>query len=162
MGRKNPDHQKFGANLAPRIANRKALHDYFIDARLECGVMLVGSEVKSLRLGKAQLQEAYAAVERGELFLFQCHVDPYDKANYMNHDPLRVKKLLAHKKEIAKLADASKTKGVTLVPLALYFKDGRVKVEIAVARGKRQEDKRRSIKEKEMTQDIRRAMTTRH
>ena len=161
MARKNPNHEKFGANLAPRIANRKALHDYFIDARLECGVSLVGSEVKSLRLGKAQLQEAYATVEKGELFLYQFHVDPYDKANYMNHDPLRVKKLLAHKKEIAKLADALKTRGVTLVPLSVYFKDGRVKVEVAVARGKRQEDKRRSIKEKEMKQEVRRAMTQR-
>ena len=149
------------ANLSPRIANRKALHDFFIDARLECGIVLVGSEVKSLRLGKAQLQEAFARVDQGELVLYQCHIDPYDKANYMNHDPLRERKLLAHKKEIEKLAAATRDRGVTLIPLAVYFKDGRVKVEIAVARGKRQEDKRRSIKEKEMKQDLRRAMSKR-
>ncbi len=148
-------------NVAPRINNRRALHDYFIDAKLECGIVLVGSEVKSLRLGKAQLQEAFARVERGELILYQCHIDPYEKSNLMNHEPLRERKLLAHKKEIEKLADATRDRGVTLIPLALYFKDGRAKVEIAVARGKRQEDKRRSIKEKEMKQDVRRAMTKR-
>ena len=92
MARKDGNH-KSGANLSPRIANRKALHDYHIDAKLECGIVLKGSEVKSLRLGKAQLQEAYAAVEKGELVLHQCHVDPYDKANVLNHEPLRPKKL---------------------------------------------------------------------
>lgn len=160
MARK--DGNKESANVSPRINNRKALHDYFIDSKLECGISLVGSEVKSLRQGKAQLQEAYAAVERGQLFLFQCHIDPYEKANLMNHEPLRQRRLLAHKREIAKLADACKDRGVTLVPLALYFKDGRVKVELAVARGKKYEDKRASIKKKEMEQDIRRAMSHRH
>jgi SsrA-binding protein len=164
MTRRDPNGKKIrreSANLAPRIANRKALHDFFIDARLECGIVLVGSEVKSLRLGKAQLQEAFARSSGGNWFLYQCHIDPYDKANYMNHEPLRERKLLAHKKEIEKLAAATRDRGVTLIPLALYFKDGRAKVEIAVGRGKRQEDKRRSIKEKEMKQDIRRAMTRR-
>jgi SsrA-binding protein len=153
--------KKSGPNLSPRIANRKALHDYFIDAKLECGIVLLGSEVKSLRLGKAQLQEAYAAVEKRQLSLFQCHIDPYDKANLMNHEPLRVRRLLAHRTEIEKLEAATKDRGVTLIPLAIYFKEGRVKVEIAVARGKRHEDKRRSIKEKEMKKDIRRAMSHR-
>jgi SsrA-binding protein len=162
MARKEgSNHKKGAANLEPRIANRKALHDFFIDARLECGIVLLGSEVKSLRLGKAQLQQAFARVDRGELFLFQCHIDPYDKANIANHLPLRDRKLLAHKREIAKLETASKVRGVTLVPLAIYFKDGRVKVEIAVGRGKRTEDKRQSIKEKEMKQDIRRATSQR-
>jgi SsrA-binding protein len=160
MARKDGNN-KSGANLSPRIANRKALHDYFIDAKLECGIVLKGSEVKSLRLGKAQLQEAYAAVEKGELVLHQCHVDPYDKANILNHEPLRPKKLLAHKKEIEKLETATKDKGVTLIPLAMYFKDGRVKVEIAVARGRRYQDKRQSIKEKEMKKDMRRATSHR-
>jgi len=159
MARK--DANKHAANLAPRIANRKALHDYFIDARLECGIALQGSEVKSLRLGKAQLQEAYARVEGGQLVLHQCHIDPYEQANVMNHEPLRERRLLAHRREIKKLADATRDQGVTLIPLALYFKEGRVKVEIAVARGKRHEDKRRSIKEKEIKQDMRRAMTRR-
>ncbi|MDB5296884.1 MAG: SsrA-binding protein [Phycisphaerales bacterium] len=153
--------RKRAANMEPRIANRKATHDYFIDSKLECGIVLVGSEVKSLRLGKAQLQEAFARVEKGELILHQCHIDQYEKSNLMNHVPLRERKLLAHKREIAKLAEATKDHGVTLVPLAVYFKDGRVKVEIGVGRGKRQEDKRRSIKEKEMKQDVRRAMTRR-
>ena len=150
------------ANLSPRISNRKALHDYFIDSKLECGIVLQGSEVKSLRMGKAQLQEAFARIEKGELILHQCHIEQYEKANIMNHVPLRERKLLAHKREIAKLETATQNHGVTLVPLAMYFKDGRVKVEIAVARGKRQEDKRQSIKEKEMKRDVRRAMTQRH
>jgi len=149
------------AHHTPRIVNRKALHDYFIDSRLECGIVLVGSEVKSLRAGQAQLQEAFARIERGELILHQCHIDPYDKSNQLNHLPLRERKLLAHKREIAKLLEATKDRGVTLIPLALYFKDGRVKVELAVARGKHREDKRASIKEKEMKRDVRRAMTTR-
>lgn len=153
--------RKPNRNLEPRIQNRRAQHDYFIDWKLECGIALFGSEVKSLRQGKAQLREAYAAVERGQLILFQCHIDPYLHANLMNHIPLRERRLLAHKREIAKLADASKLRGVTLIPLEMYFKDGRVKVTIAVARGKRMEDKRAAIKEKELTQDIRRAMTTR-
>ncbi|HEX8912213.1 MAG TPA: SsrA-binding protein SmpB [Humisphaera sp.] len=159
MARK--DANKHAANLAPRINNRKALHDYFIDARLECGIALQGSEVKSLRLGKAQLQESYARIEKGQLVLYQCHIDQYEQANLMNHIPLRERRLLAHRREIKKLELATQDPGVTLVPLALYFKDGRVKVEIAVARGKRREDKRRSIKEKEMKQDVRRAMTRR-
>jgi len=161
MAAKGTKGTKGKANLSPRIENRRAWHDYFIEAKLECGIVLKGTEVKSLRLGKAQLQEAFARVEKGELILHQCHIDPYEKSNQMNHEPLRERKLLAHKKEIEKLAAATRDRGVTLIPLALYFKDGRAKVEIAVARGKRQEDKRRSIKEKEMKQDIRRAMTRR-
>jgi SsrA-binding protein len=148
-------------NLAPRIANRRALHDFEISARMECGIVLTGSEVKSLRLGQAQLQEAFARVEKGELILHQCHIDPYDKANQQNHLPLRERKLLVHRREINKLIEATRDPGVTLIPLAVYFKDGRVKVELAVGRGRRREDKRRSIKEKEIKKDIRRAMTRR-
>jgi SsrA-binding protein len=156
-----PMSRKNAANLSPRIANRKAVHDYFIESKLECGIVLVGSEVKALRAGNAQLAEAYARIERGELILHQCHIDPYEQANLMNHIPVRPRKLLAHKREIKKLAEITKDHGVTLVPLALYFKNGRAKVELAVGRGKRREDKRASIKEKEMKRDLRRVMTRR-
>ncbi len=150
------------ANLSPRITNRRALHEYFIAAKIECGIMLVGSEVKSLRLGRAQLNEAFAHVEHGELILHGCHIDPYDKASLVNnHEPLRDRKLLAHKREIKKLLDESAERGVTLVPLSIYFKDGRAKLELGVGRGKQSHDKRASIKKKEMDREVRRAMTQR-
>jgi len=148
------------ANVAPRIANRRALHDYFIEAKLECGVALMGSEVKSLRDGKGQLQESFARIEAGQLMLYGCHIDPYAPATKFNHEPLRPRRLLAHKREIRKLEQALKTKGLTLIPLALYFKDGRVKVEIGVARGKQQHDKRDAIRKKEQDRELRR-MTAR-
>ena len=147
---------------SPRITNRRALQDYFISAKIECGIVLVGSEVKSLRLGRAQLNEAFARVEHGELFLHGCHIDPYEKAaSVYNHEPLRDRKLLVHKREIKKLVDESAERGVTLVPLSIYFKDGRAKLELGVGRGKRQHDKRESIKKKEIDREVRRAMTQR-
>ncbi len=150
------------ANVSPRIENRRALHEYFIDAKLECGIALVGSEVKSLRAGKAQLQDAYAKILNGELFLVGAHIDPYEKAALAyNHEPRRDRKLLVHKRELKKLVGESAERGTTLVPLAIYFKGGRAKVEIGVARGKQQHDKRASIKKKEMDREIRRAMTQR-
>jgi SsrA-binding protein len=142
---------------APRIANRKALHDYFITAKLECGIELVGSEVKSLRNGRAQLQDAWAAVENNELMLHGAHIDPYDQASRYNHLPTRDRKLLAHRREIRKLAGETAVKGVTLIPLAMYFKDGIVKVEIGVAKGKQQHDKREAIKQKERDRELRQA-----
>lgn len=145
----------------PRISNRRALHDYFIEAKLECGIALMGSEVKSLRAGKGQLQEAFARIERGELILHQAHIDPYAPATKFNHDPLRERKLLAHKREIRKLEQATQQKGVTLIPLAMYFKDGRVKVEIGVAKGKQQHDKRDTIRKKEQDRELRRIMSRR-
>jgi SsrA-binding protein len=149
-------------NLSPRIENRKAWHEYFIEAKLECGIALLGSEVKALRDGKATLQDAYAAVERGQLILFQCHIDPYTKAAIAdNHEPTRPRKLLAHRREIKKLDDATQQKGTTIIPLAIYFKDGRAKVEIGVARGKQHHDKRDAIRKKEMDREVRRAMTHR-
>jgi SsrA-binding protein len=145
-------------NLAPRIENRRAFHDYFISAKLECGIALVGSEVKSLREGKAQLNEAFAKVERGELVLHNAHIDPYTKAAIVyNHEPRRERKLLAKKREIRKLESESQVRGVTLIPLAIYFKNGRAKVEIGVARGKQQHDKRETIKQKEAERELRRA-----
>ena len=149
-------------NVSPRINNRRALHEFFIDAKLECGIALVGSEVKSLRAGKAQLQDAYAKILHGELFLMGAHIDPYEKAALTyNHEPRRDRKLLVHRREIKKLAGEADQRGVTLIPLAIYFKGGRAKVEIGVARGKQQHDKRDTIKKKEMDRDLRRAMSQR-
>ena len=102
-------------NMAPRISNRRALHQYFIEARIECGIVLVGSEVKSLRNGKASLQEAFARVDNGELILYACHIDPYDQASYLNHLPTRERKLLVHRREIKKLQDMTATAGPAAV-----------------------------------------------
>src|SRR5437588_2954252 len=153
--------RKDNPNLSPRINNRRALHEYFISAKLECGMAWLGSEVKSLRLGKAQLQEAYARIENGELVLHGCHIDPYEKAANANHDPLRERKLLVHKRELKKLADETRERGTTLIPLAIYFKDGRAKLELGVARGKHHHDKRQAIKKKEMDREMRKAMSQR-
>jgi len=150
---------KPNANVAPRINNRRALHDYFITAKLECGIALMGSEVKSLRAGKAQLQEAFARIDGGQLVLHQCHIDPYVQAGKYNHEPLRERRLLAHKREIKRLALEMRERATTLIPLAIYFKDGRAKVEIGVAHGKQQHDKRQSIKKREMDREIRKAMS---
>lgn len=149
------------ANDAPRIENRRAFHEYFIEQKLECGIALVGSEVKSLRAGKAQLQQAYARVEKGELILHGCHIDPYEQAAGLGHEPVRPRKLLAHRREIHKLEAATQQRGTTLIPLAIYFKDGRAKVEIGVARGKQHHDKRQAIKKKEMDREVRKAMSQR-
>ena len=149
------------ANMSPRIANRRALHEFFIESKLECGIALMGSEVKSLRAGKGQLQESFARIENGQLVLHGCHIDPYAPATKFNHDPLRQRRLLVHKREIRKLEQALKTKGTTLIPLALYFKDGRVKVEIGVGRGKQQHDKRDAIRKKEQDRELRRVMSRR-
>jgi SsrA-binding protein len=146
----------------PRINNRRALHDYFIDARIECGMSLLGTEVKSLREGKAQLHDAFARIENNRLVLHKCHIDPYTKSAIVyNHDPIRERVLLVHKSEIKKLAAASDERGVTLIPLAIYFKDGRAKLELGVARGKKQHDKRETIKRKEADRELRRVMTHR-
>ncbi|HEX3355373.1 MAG TPA: SsrA-binding protein SmpB [Tepidisphaeraceae bacterium] len=144
-------------NFNPRINNRRATHDYFIEAKIECGMVLVGSEVKSLRMGRATLQESFARIERGELILHGCHIDPYEKAaSVNNHEPLRERKLLVHKRELKRLVDATKVKGTTLIPLAIYFKEGRAKLELGVARGKQAHDKRATIKKKEQDRELRR------
>ena len=155
-------HKAKGQQDGPRINNRRATHDYFITAKVECGIALLGSEVKSLRDGKAQLQESYARIENGELYLHGAHIDPYSKAALAyNHDPRRPRKLLAHRREIKKLENEMGVKGTTLIPLAIYFKGGRAKVEIGVGHGKQQHDKRDAIRKKEMDRDLRRAMTHR-
>jgi SsrA-binding protein len=149
-------------SLEPRINNRRALHDYFIEAKVECGMALLGTEVKSLREGKAQLNDSFARVEGNKLVLHNCHIDPYTKSAIVyNHDPVRERILLVHKRELKKLSGESSERGVTLIPLAIYFKDGRAKLELGVAKGKKQHDKRETIKQKEMDRELRRVMTHR-
>jgi SsrA-binding protein len=147
-------------NFAPRITNRRAMHEYFITAKIECGLALLGSEVKSLRWGRCQLSESFARIENGELILHGCHIDPYEKAA-IGHDPLRDRKLLVHKRELNRLESETAERGTTLIPLSIYFKDGRAKLELGVARGKHRHDKREAIKRKEQDREARRAMTHR-
>ena len=136
------------------IANtKKAYHDFFIDETYECGIALHGTEVKSMRMGKCSIKEAFVRIEDGEVFVYGMHVSPYEKGNIFNKDPLRVKKLLLHKYEINKLLGKIKEKGYTLVPLQVYFKDGKVKVEIGLARGKKLYDKREAIAKKDQRRE---------
>ena len=133
--------------------NKKAFHDYFIEDTYEAGIALAGTEVKSLRSGKCSIKEAFVRIEDGEVFVYGMHVSPYEKGNIFNKDPLRVKKLLLHKYEINKLLGKIKEKGYTLVPLQVYFKDGKVKVEIGLARGKKLYDKREAIAKKDQRRE---------
>jgi SsrA-binding protein len=147
---------------SPRIENRKALHDYFIEDKLECGIELLGSEVKSLRLGLAQIAEAFCDIQGRNLYLQNAHIEPYaQSAIVYNHAPKRPRRLLAHRREIVKLQDQTEGTGMTIVPLAIYFKDGRAKVEIGIARGKKAFDKRATIRKKEADRELRRVMTKR-
>jgi SsrA-binding protein len=139
------------------IQNRKARHDYFVVDSFECGIVLAGSEVKSIREGKANLQDSYARVQDGEVWLHGMHILPYPFSR-MELEPVRPRKLLLHRKEIDEIARATAEKGVTLVPLRVYFKDGRAKVELAVARGKRSYDKRRVLAERDARRETERAL----
>ena len=141
--------------------NRKARHDYFIHETYEAGIELFGTEVKSLRAGRANLKDAYGAVKKGELFIEGMHISPYEQGNIFNRDPLRPKKLLMHKSEILKLFGKTREKGFTLVPLRVYFKRGRAKMEIALASGKHTFDKRRTLADKEMKRDVERELKER-
>ena len=134
--------------------NRKARHDYFIEDTYECGIVLQGTEVKSIRKGSLNLKDSYAQVKNGELFLHGMHISPYEQGNIYNHDPFRTRKLLAHAREIRKLNALSQADGYSLVPLSVYFKDGKVKVELAVAKGKKLYDKRASIAERDADRDM--------
>lgn len=147
---KGKESQKLIAN------NKKAYHDFFIDETYECGIALHGTEVKSMRMGKCSIKEAFVRIEDGEVFVYGMHVSPYEKGNIFNKDPLRVKKLLLHKYEINKLLGKIKEKGYTLVPLQVYFKDGKVKVEIGLARGKKLYDKRQDIAKKDQRREAER------
>ncbi len=151
--------KKSEGTLAPRIFNRRATFDYFILDRMECGVELVGSEVKSIRLGHVQLGQSFARIRGDEVFMFGCHVDEYEKANQFNHDATRTRKLLLHKREIRRLEQRlKKEQNCTLIPLAMYFKRGFVKVELAIAKGKQAHDKRAAIKEKDDKRAMQRAV----
>ncbi|MBU0517515.1 SsrA-binding protein SmpB [bacterium] len=138
--------------------NRKAFRDYHITDRLEAGIALLGSEVKSLRMGKANLKDAYATIVKDEVFLQHLHIGPYDKATIYNHDPLRTRKLLLKKREIKKLSMATLEKGLTIIPLSLYWKGNLVKVELALARGKRMYDKRDAIAKRDQARELDRVM----
>ena len=142
--------------------NKKARHDYHIDATYEAGIVLVGTEVKSLRAGRASLVDAFAQFRDGELYLHGLHIPEYAQGTWTNHAPRRVRKLLLHRDELAKLERKSKETGYALIPLALYFKDGYAKVEIAQARGKKAYDKRSTIAERDAKRDIARAMGQQH
>ncbi|HET6567474.1 MAG TPA: SsrA-binding protein SmpB [Rhodothermales bacterium] len=130
-------------------SNRKARHEYHIDETLEAGVVLQGTEVKALRDGRANLQDAYCVVGGGEMVMMNCHISPYSHGNLFNHDPMRPRKLLLHRKEIERWGKAAAQKGYTIIPLSLYLKNGRVKVEIGLARGKKLYDKRQDIAERD-------------
>ena len=136
--------------------NKKAYHDFFIEETFEAGIALVGTEVKSLRQGQCSIKEAFIRVEKGEVYIYQMHVAPYEKGNIFNRDPLRIRKLLLHKSEINRLIGQQKMKGYTIVPLSVYFKDSRVKLEIGLARGKKLYDKREDIAKKDAAREAQR------
>jgi len=150
-----------GKDSGEKVAatNRKAFYDYHIEEKFEAGIVLKGTEVKSLRAGQVNLKDSYASVDHGEMMLHNCHISPYSHGNLMNHDPLRPRKLLLHRKEINKLLGQIQQKGLTVVPLRIYFSErGLVKVELALAKGKKQYDRRESVKEREAGREVQRAM----
>ena len=148
-------------DIVPVARTKRARHDYEILETWEAGLMLSGTEVKSLRDGRAQITDAYAVVKDGELWLLNAHIAPYAQGNIWNHDPLRTRKLLLHRKEILKLIGQVERKGLTLVALELYFKRGRAKVRIGLARGKKLHDKRADLKERDDMRDVQRALKVR-
>ena len=152
---------KQNATIKIVCENRKARHDFFIHETFETGLELKGTEVKSLRAGKANLKDSYAFIKNGEVFVEHMHISPYEQGNIFNHDPLRVRRLLMHKAEIVKLFSQTREKGFTLVPLKIYFKHGRAKLELALASGKHNYDKRADLQAKAAKRDIERALKDR-
>ena len=142
--------------IKPVSQNRKARHDYFIEQTYEAGIVLTGTEVKSVRQGKVNLRDSYAYIKDSEVFISGMHISPYEQGNIYNADPLRDRKLLLHKYEINKLIGYTQQKGLTLVPFQVYFKNGKVKIELAVARGKKLYDKRRDVAERDAKREIER------
>ena len=142
--------------------NKKAYHDYFVDEKYETGLVLHGTEVKSLRMGQCSIKEAFVRIENGEVWIYGMHISPYEKGNIFNKDPMRPKKLLMHKKEINKLLGKIKEKGFTLVPLQVYFKDGRAKLEIGLCRGKKMYDKRADIAKRDIQREAEREFKIRN
>ena len=146
-----------GTNNFKLVANnKKAYHDYFIDDKYETGIELYGTEVKSIRMGKCSIKEAFVRIENGQVYIYGMHISPYEKGNIFNKDPLRQRKLLMHRREIDKLLSKIKEKGFTLVPLQVYFKGSLVKVEIGLARGKKLYDKRDDIAKKDQRREVER------
>jgi len=137
--------------------NKKAYHDYFIEEKYEAGIELVGTEVKSMRMGKCSIKESFIRIDKGELFIYGMHVSPYEKGNIFNKDPLRPRRLLMHRKEIVKLEGKIAERGYTLVPLQVYFKEALIKVEIGLAKGKKLYDKRADIAKKDMRREAERS-----
>lgn len=154
MGKKNE-------GIKPVCENRKARHDFFIHETFEAGLELQGTEVKSLRAGKANLKDSYCTIKNNEIFVEHMHVSPYEQGNIFNHDPVRKRKLLMHKAEIVKLFAKTREKGYTLVPLKIYFKRGKAKLELALASGKHNYDKRRALADKAVKRDVERALRDR-
>ena len=144
--------------IKPMAQNKKAFHDYFVEERIECGMELKGTEVKSMRQGRMNLKESFAIVKEGEVLVCGMHISPYEQGNIFNHDPFRTRTLLAHKREIAKLYGLQQAQGYSLIPLSVYFKDGKVKVELAVAKGKKLYDKRHDIAERDADREMDRRM----
>ena len=147
-----------GENIKIVAKNRKARHDFAIEDTYEVGLVLSGTEVKSIRAGKVSLKETFADIYNGEIFVYQMHIDPYEQGNIYNKDPLRIRKLLMHKQQITKLIGLKQREGYTLVPLTLYFKDGRCKMELALAKGKKLYDKRHAIAERDSDRRIQKSM----
>ena len=147
-------------NIRIVAQNKKALHDYFVDDKYEAGISLVGTEVKSLRAGQVNLKDSYCTIKNGEIFANGIHISPYEQGNIFNRDPRRTRKLLMHKREILKLFSLVSQKGYTLVPLSLYFKDSKVKVEVGLCRGKKLYDKRDAEAEKQASRDSERIRKT--
>jgi len=145
-----------GENIKLIANNKKAYHDYFIEDKYEAGIVLHGTEVKSLRMGKCSIKESFIRIENGELFIYGMHISPYEKGNIFNRDPLRVRKLLLHKYQINKIGGKLSQKGYTLVPLQVYFKGHLVKLEIGLAKGKKLYDKREDIAKKDMRREVER------
>lgn len=151
-----------GAGIKMVANNKKAYHDYFIDDKFEAGIELFGTEVKSIRMGKCSIKEAFIKIESdGQVYVFGMHISPYEKGNIFNKDPIRPRKLLMHKKEILKLYGTLKQEGLTLVPLSLYFKNSRVKVELGLCKGKKLYDKRNDMAKRDAKRTIDRAMKER-
>ncbi len=153
-----PPQDKDAAERKVIATNRKARYDYTVIETCEAGIELRGSEVKSLRAAKAQLVDAYATIDEGQIYLRQLHISPYDPASYDNHEPMRTRRLLLHKAEIRRLRTKLEEKGLTMVPLSLYFRDGKVKVELALVRGRREYDKRAKMDDRRARNEIRSIM----
>ena len=156
MGKSSESSNRLVAN------NKKAYYDYFIEEKIEAGLVLHGTEVKSLRQGKCSIKESYIQIQNGEVFAINMNITPYEKGNIFNKDPLRPKKLLLHKNEISKLSGQIATKGYTLVPLRVYFKQGKVKIEIGLARGKKNYDKRESIAKRDQERQAQKELKSRN